>query len=272
MKEWRYIYSGFCHPYANMAIDESLMLNYANTNKPVLRIYGWQPAGFSIGFSQNADSVLDIRKCSKLNIPVVRRLTGGTLIFHDKEITYSLICSQQDLGRPATVKESYKRICKSLFSFYSHFGLKACFSLDEPRSFRSRSGLCFASCQDYDIMIQGKKIGGNAQRRKKSLILQHGSIPLELDTGKIEDFLKEDTSCLYGKTTSLNGLTSQKNDFSTTAGILRKSFERNLSAVLAESGLTEPEQKLAVNLEKNKYSGIEWNNHATFKTKTCMAV
>ncbi len=254
-----------------MAIDESLFLNYPAIQKPVLRIYGWQPAGVSIGYSQKLDSIVDTARCKAVNIPVVRRLTGGTLIFHDNELTYSLICSQKDIGSPVNVKQSYKYICKSLFLFYARFGLEARYSLYEPGRFKTRSGFCFASCQDYDIMIQGKKIGGSAQRRKKNLILQHGSIPLSLDRVKINDFVKEEILQISGKTASLNELTGKKNKFSTIAGILKRSFEKNFSVRLTESNLAESEQIAAKTLEKDKYSKADWNNEAIFSTKTPLA-
>jgi len=271
MKNWRFINSKFSHPYVNMAVDESLLESYSKTGVPVLRIYGWKPAGFSVGFSQDTPAVLDLQKCKSDNIPVVKRLTGGTIIFHDDEITYSLVCSQSDIPEISTVKEGYKHICGGLIDFYGRLGLDARFSLYDPQAFKNKSAFCFASCQDYDIMINGKKIGGNAQRRKKNLILQHGSIPLGLDIKKINRFLKEDIIKVTGNTTCLNDLTGERQEFDCLVDLLKKSFESSLNVEMVVDNLTEAEKDSASQLEAEKYSRPEWNIYARPFSKAGMA-
>jgi lipoate-protein ligase A len=271
MKKWRFIDSGFCHPYVNMAVDESLLENYSKTEMPVLRIYGWKPAGFSVGFSQDTSAVLDLQKCKSNNIPVVKRLTGGTIIFHDNEITYSLVCSQSDIPKASTVKEGYKHICQGLIDFYGRFRLDARFSLYALQAFKNKSAFCFASCQDYDIMINGKKIGGNAQRRKKHLILQHGSIPLGLDVKKINRFLKEDIIKVTGNTTCLDELTGRRQEFGSLVDLLKSSFESSLNVKMILDNLTEAEKNSASQLEAEKYSRPEWNINAKPFSKAGLA-
>jgi len=110
-------------------------------------------------------------------------MTGGGLLFHNDEITYSLVCDKTDIGEPDNVFVSYRKICAFLISFYRSLGLKASFAL-EAEDFKDRRApheLCSASREKYDIIINGRKIGGNAQKRKRRVVFQHGSIPLSID-------------------------------------------------------------------------------------------
>ena len=123
MKKWKFLDSGFADCHMNMAIDKAMLDNY--DGMPVLRIYGWRPAAFSIGYFQDPEEELDLELCMEKGIGAVKRITGGGVIFHKDEITYSLVCSQDDLNVPAFSKESYKKICSFLIETYKDLGLNA---------------------------------------------------------------------------------------------------------------------------------------------------
>ena len=115
-------------PFYNMALDEILFTRYRETGIPVLRIYGWEPCAISLGRNQNAENVLYLDRCYESGIPFVRRITGGSAIFHCDEITYSVICSDQDISNVGGIEKSYKIICTFLTKMYAKLGLKAGFS------------------------------------------------------------------------------------------------------------------------------------------------
>lgn len=184
---WRLIIDPPSNGFYNMAVDEYLLQHYREFNQPILRIYSWKPELISIGYSQDPKDVL----ISFLNTSYVRRQTGGSAILHDDEITYSLCLSVKDLDLAASVKQTYKQLCGFLIDFYQQFGLIAGFAQDIlPDKVKAYAEFCFSSFQDYDLIIQGKKIGGNAQRRSKDLIFQHGSIPRFIDREKIARVIK----------------------------------------------------------------------------------
>ena len=88
----------------------------------------------------------------------------------------------------------YRNICKFLLRFYKALGLKPEFAL-EARSFKQRClphELCSAAHEKYDLAINGKKIGGNAQKRNRQAIFQHGSIPCKINW----DFMRKYTNSL----------------------------------------------------------------------------
>ncbi len=175
-----------------MALDEKILSRYLEDGIPVLRIYQWQRPSFTYGISQYPESEIDFKRCLSDGVEVVKRMTGGGVLFHYDEITYSFVCSKEDVGEPKGVFVSYKQICAFLIRFYESLGLKASFAL-ESEVFLDRCApheLCGASYEKYDIVINGKKIGGNAQKRKRQVIFQHGAIPCSIDWGFLRRYLR----------------------------------------------------------------------------------
>ena len=164
--------------FYNMAADQALFLNYSKTHIPILRIYSWKKPFITLGINQDPVRVLTANNY----LDFTHRITGGAAILHDQELTYSLVCSPQDLNLPSKVKESYKIICRFLIDFYSQLGLPADFAQNifAGKKLGDYGNFCFSSFEDYDLVIKGKKIGGNAQRRARAVIFQHGSIPISL--------------------------------------------------------------------------------------------
>ena len=150
---------------------------------PSFRIYRWSSPSFTYGVSQAPEGEIDVARCRSDGIQIAGRMTGGGVLFHNDEITYSLVCGKEDIGEPDNIFVSYRKICAFLISFYKSLGLKASFAL-ESEDFKNRWApheLCSASREKYDIVINGKKIGGNAQKRKRRAVFQHGSIPITID-------------------------------------------------------------------------------------------
>ena len=195
MTDWRFIDTGPLDGPANMAVDESLLACFdPAVSAPVLRLYGWHPPAFSLGRFQDAGQVLDMEKCRAAGIPVVRRITGGGVIYHADELTYSLVCAPRQVPPARTVKDSFRVLTAFLLRFYEKLGLTARYAVDlYPAGSRlgERTPLCFAGREAYDIMVAGRKIGGNAQRRLKNVIFQHGSIPLRNFAAYGAGFLRE---------------------------------------------------------------------------------
>lgn len=183
MKRFRLIRSRPAGAAYNMALDGMLFNRYMEDGIPVFRVYGWSSPSFTYGVSQEPEDEIDVARCALDGIGIAGRMTGGGVLFHNDEITYSLICAKEDIGEPDGVFVSYRRICAFLISFYRSLGLGASFAI-ESEGFKKRCAphaLCSASREKYDIVINGKKIGGNAQKRRARAVFQHGSIPISID-------------------------------------------------------------------------------------------
>lgn len=211
----------------NMARDEALFSLYPQKHIPTFRVYQWDGPCLSLGYFQDPREVLDLDSLERLRIPCVRRVTGGAVILHHREITYSMCLCDSDLDLGGSVKDSFKRLTSFLIMFYRKLGLDASFACTEPGA-RAREGspsdLCFAANEQYDIIVQGKKIGGNAQKRRKHYILQHGSIPLEIDFDLLKKLVRNVPEDIADRTHGLFDLLEEKREVKTLMAMLTESF------------------------------------------------
>lgn len=177
----------------NMQIDSDL-LDFAIKNsiqEPIFRLYAWSPACISLGRNQN-DAFLDALDKDFLKskkIDIVRRLTGGRALLHDKELTYSYICPVSSLENGESIVNSYKEISQFLIDGFESLGIK----LEFPEHKRSNTKFdyCMSISTGADLSYEGKKLIGSAQFRKEGYILQHGSILFDYDKNLIEQLFNE---------------------------------------------------------------------------------
>ena len=173
MNDWLRLDSGANTPAYNMALDEALLENAATLGQPVLRFYDWTEPCATFGYSQKIaaiEAATDLR-------PLIRRCTGGGLVPHDGDWTYSLIFPPDHEWAGLTATESYRRIHELLQTAFAKLGIRA--TLADCRR-RPRPGECFAGHELHDLLWQNKKIAGAAQRRNRHGLLIQGSVqPLE---------------------------------------------------------------------------------------------
>jgi lipoate-protein ligase A len=263
-EKWRFIDTGTLDGPSNMALDEALLSSFnPDTGQPVFRLYGWSPAAFSIGRFQEAGATLDLDKCIDQGVSAVRRMTAGGLIYHADEITYSIVCAPRHIPDARSVKDSYRKLCGFLLLTYQKLGLNPEFAVDGNHAavrLGQRTPLCFAGREECDIVIEGRKIGGNAQRRMKGVIFQHGSIPLKNCLPEALGFVleKEKPANLEQNTVSIKELDVPA-DAGTLRNMLAKSLEECFGITLLNSFPTTEEIKAAGWLRLNKYSTDSWN-------------
>ncbi len=247
-KRWRLIIDKKKDGRYNMAADEAVLLNYSMQRAPTLRIYGWSEPFITLGYSQEPEQVLT----SKNTFPFLKRITGGSSILHDQELTYSITCVLEDLGLTASVKESYKIICSFLIEFYKRLGISVGYAKDTDYvHLGENTPFCFSSWQDYDLVVTNKKIGGNAQRRKRNLIFQHGSIPQELDFTKIDQAIKTPFDARK-KATCLDELLGHHTDFSQLTRLLAESFKDVFEVELYRDVLSPQEERTVAEILENR--------------------
>lgn len=245
---WRLIDTGSLSGAENMAIDEALLDCFVpETSLPVLRLYGWEPAAFSFGRFQQPAETLDLDGCRAGGVQVVRRITGGGLLYHANELTYSLVCPVDFLPGMQSVKDAFFRLTSFLIAFYRRLGLEAMHAAayyGDARRLGGRSPLCFAGTESCDILINGRKIGGNAQRRLKNVIFQHGSIPLRQMAAESQQYLLSAAPQIVSGTTSLadEEVTA---DRSTLAALLAASFRDTFGVTLQPDSLSTAEKQAA---------------------------
>lgn len=237
-----------------MALDEVLGESVRVGGLPVLRFYTWSPGCLSLGRFQNLqDGLTDEAR----RAPMVRRPTGGGGIWHDDELTYSLACRPDDLGVTG-VKPSFELLCSFLLDTWRDLGWTAGFAKDGGGSgLGAFTPACFAGQEEYDIVVGGRKLGGNAQRRDRGLVFQHGSIPRRLDHPRLAQLFAPDDRPDPASVTDLETC-GWKGPLDDLIPRLADRFSKNLGAVWEESGSTAEEIRRAQELVDRKYGAEGW--------------
>ncbi len=235
-----------------MAIDESIMLSMKEGEAPpTFRVYRWNPSAVSIGTFQSMDEEVDVEFCKQNEIDYIRRITGGGAVYHDYEgeVTYSVILPKGDPLVPDDILKSYRVLCSGIIEALAIFGIESEF---KPVN---------------DVIAGGKKISGNAQTRRHSCILQHGTVLLDLDVEKMFTILKVPAEKISDKmiqdvkdrVTSIKTILGEETNYQKLSKALIEGFSRSLNIELQSGGLTDKEKKNAEKLVKEKYSTNEWN-------------
>lgn len=272
-EKWGFIDSGYCSPAFNMALDEAL-LNWQSKGEipPIIRFYGWDPATLSIGYFQKAEAEIDLEEVKRKGLGFVRRPTGGRAVLHEHELTYSVIVPESYPGMPTTVTEAYRVISEGILMGFRNLGLDAYFAVprseQEKAALKSpRSSVCFDAPSWYELVVEGRKVAGSAQTRQKGVILQHGSILLELDDDKLfsvfkfsNDRVKERMQKnLKNKAVAMNDIAGRKITIPEAKEAFEKGFAEGLSVDLEPYVLTEKQLLEVKAIAESKYESDEWN-------------
>lgn len=216
-------------PTLNMAIDETLAsrLGSAVGSAPIIRFYAWSMPAVTVGYFQRVSSAA--RLLGPARPPVVRRLTGGGLVRHGEDLTFSLIVPGDFDRFRGDVKESYLRVSEAVRE-----GLKDrlpgldyydCRSLPSGRGQGER--VCFEEPACYDLLWRGRKVLGASQRRFGPSILHQSSV---LSTIGAEE----------------------------TVAAIQEGFSRVWQARFTPQELTAEELRAAVAAERERYGSSEW--------------
>jgi lipoate-protein ligase A len=235
----------------NMALDESIMEAVSKgASPPTLRFYRWRPSAVSIGYFQGMDMEIDVPACKEKGIEAIRRITGGGAVYHDEagEVTYS-VCVPDRGHLPSDIQGSYRAICDGLISGLGELGIFA--------SFRPLN----------DIVVGARKISGNAQTRRMGVILQHGTILLDVDPEKMFSVLKVPSEKMKGKiiesikgsVTSIREQLGSLPPYSDVAGALQKGIGQSLGIDPILGIPTDLELVRAREIAATRYSRPEWN-------------
>lgn len=172
-ERWRLLETWRGEPGWNMALDEALLASADPT--PVLRFYTWEPAALSLGYFQRW-SALAARAEGQV---VVRRFSGGGAIHHADELTFALAAPATHPLFRGEVRASYERVHGLLVRALAHHGVHAGLrGSSTVSSDRAATGMCFHESTDLDLVWDGAKGVGSAQRRTGGRVLHHGSIKL----------------------------------------------------------------------------------------------
>lgn len=244
--KWRVLRLQVNDAYHNMAIDQAVMEGVGRgVSPPTIRFYRWNPSAVSIGYFQSLEEEVDLEECRRDGVDWVRRITGGGAVYHDYhgEVTYSVIAPEKLF--PRDIRESYRLICGWIIDGLKSLGIKAVF---QPIN---------------DILVQSKKISGNAQTRRNKVLLQHGTVLFDLNPRKMFAYLK-----VGGEKLSDKGIKKAEERVTclkkhSAAGIkelyyaLLEAFTKGKDWYFGR--LDDDEKRRAEELVEQRYTREEWN-------------
>ena len=268
---WRIIVEGKNKPAYNMAVDEAILNNVIKKQSPpTIRFYDWNPPTASCGYNQSAKKEVDLKILKEKGYGFVRRPTGGRLVLHKNEITYSVIAPLEGF-LSGNITHTYSLISLSLAKGLKKIGVDVSLEkgLLSSASQRETANPCFTSTSRYELSYKNRKIVGSAQVRKENCFLQHGSILLDENQKEVGELLPDFDEEKRGriikylekKTVAINDIIKNKIDFYTSVNYLILGFKDEwiTEEFFIENTLSKDEINDITYLITYKYNDDAWN-------------
>ncbi|HSV98426.1 MAG TPA: lipoate--protein ligase family protein [Spirochaetota bacterium] len=260
METWRLIIDIPRRGAYNMAVDLAILHSLARRAcPPTLRLYSWDTPAVTIGYFQRIEEEVREAECSREGVAVIRRVTGGGAVLHEHELTYSVFIPLSHRTAAQSIRESYGLLCAPIVDALQGLGLKAEFA---PVN---------------DVLVEGAKVSGSAQTRREGVLLQHGTLLIDVDTERMFRILnvaKEKSpdgpsAAPEGRVTSLRRLLGERvlatGFASELAGRLARAFADRLGCVFGEGGLNGREEEEAVRIENGLFGLEAWNRDRSIR-------
>jgi lipoate-protein ligase A len=266
MDTWRLLITPAARGPWNMAVDEAILEAVGSgASLPTLRLYAWDPPCLSLGYAQPVSDV-DLPRLRERGWGLVRRPTGGRAILHTDELTYSVAAPPDDPRVAGTLLESYNRLAQALLAALRRLGLPAEMQqVAAVPAAHNTNPVCFEVPSTYEITVGGKKLVGSAQARRKEGVLQHGTLPLTGDLGRIlqtlvypDDAARERAAArLLERATTVESALGHALTWAQAADAYVAAFREVLDLDLRTGELSAAELRRAEELEKTKYDHPE---------------
>lgn len=250
-----------------MAVDEAILEHSRRgASLPTLRLYAWAPPCLSLGYAQPYAEA-DLEQLKARGWELVRRPTGGRAILHTDELTYSVTAPAENPVTTGSVLESYHRIARALLRALQGLGLPVQI---EGQTLSALPGaanpVCFEVPSSYEITVAGRKLVGSAQARRQEGVLQHGSLPLIGDLGRITQGLvfkdgparKEAERRLLQRAATVESVLGRRVEWDGAAAAFEEAFRSELGLDFEEAPLSESEGERAAELVETKYAHASW--------------
>lgn len=173
---WDLLVTGDAPGAVQMAFDEAMMEDVAQSGRPLLRLYRFAPKALSLGRGQGTAEVY-LPGVREIGADLVRRPSGGKAVLHDDEVTYAVAAPAHLFA--AGVEASYGQIAGALIRACLRLGKKV--AIAEPEGAAGElAANCFIHPSVHEIALGKRKVIGSAQVRRRGVLLQHGAIPIRL--------------------------------------------------------------------------------------------
>ena len=231
-----------------MAVDLALAESVRRgESRPVLRFYTWSQPAISCGHFQRIEQELDLQACRRKGVAVVRRPTGGRAVRHGSDLTLTIVAQEAEPGIGGSIEETYRRAAEAIA--WGLRGLGIPIGLVRSQASGGEilgSASCFASKSRHELVLDGRKAFGCAQRRRDGVILCQGSLQLWGDGDIPPEWLKRPGGGPVGN--SKGSPASSNIPLGVVKEAIAGGFRQVLAADLESSRLTNQELEEAQSL------------------------
>jgi lipoate-protein ligase A len=177
--QWQILDTGVASAKSNMAVDYALLKGMLSTSAPILHLYEWEGDCATHGYFQDPFSILNKDAVAALKLNVARRPTGGGLLFHLTDFAFSVLIPASHPDFSLNTLRNYAYVNQFLAGVIEKLTNRKT-ELYNPKNFYNKVRCCMADLSPFDVMIEGKKVAGGAQRRNKHGFLHQGSVSFAL--------------------------------------------------------------------------------------------
>ncbi|NGX47377.1 MAG: Octanoyltransferase LipM [Chlamydiae bacterium] len=187
--QWNLLDTGTQSAESNMRLDAELLENLDQHTLPILHFYDWEGDSATYGYFINPSDYLNLEEAKKKGLNLAKRPTGGGIVFHIWDLAFSVLIPAGHPYFSDSTLDNYAFVNNAVLSAASSF------LNEQPQLIpcnaealdASCTSFCMAQPTKYDVVLQGKKIAGAAQRKTKKGFLHQGTIALKMPS---EEYLK----------------------------------------------------------------------------------
>lgn len=179
---WQVMESGRLSPEAIMAKDAFLLEQLKPDSPPLLHFYEWNTPCLTYGYFTDPARYLDLQALEFCGLQKARRPTGGGIIFHLSDLAFSVLVPATHPRFSLNTLDNYAFINHKVAEAIAYFTRQSLqpslLDLEPSGSNQDCRAFCMAKPTQYDLILEGKKVGGAAQRRTRRGLLHQASISL----------------------------------------------------------------------------------------------
>lgn len=268
---WRLIDLNHDTGAAQLAVSEAVLdAVRRGLAPPTVRFYSWSEPVVILGVGQTSAD-LDLAACEAYGCRVLRRISGGTAVYHDaNELSFEItVPAGHPLG-PTDVRLAYARFAEILSDALVRIGIATRAVESAEATTRSADPLlrpaCFAALSPYELLSSERKLAGLAQVRRDGATIQHGAIYRYFDAAKLARVLAAPSgevvdrrhAALTERVIDLESAAGQPIDLQEVANAIRDALTSATGLPIVAGTLSEAEQNEANRLAQVKYGSPEW--------------
>lgn len=172
--------TGFDTAEANMRLDQKLLDQLKSNGRPILHLYKWLRPSATFGYFIQPEKHLDLNACKKYNLDLARRSTGGGIVFHIWDLAFSFLMPSSHPRFSENTLENYHFVNGVVQEVVEEFFEQPAMLIPQcaPSMGPDCQNFCMAKPTQYDVIHNGMKVAGAAQRKKKQGYLHQGTIAL----------------------------------------------------------------------------------------------